>query len=1620
MVGGDLEGRGFDSRPTIDMHELERASPQLQMEQMFLRLQHKLFGDAYRRTMAHYTVVRPIGQGAMGMVYEAIDTRLSREVALKLVLPELVASERGKSRLVREAQAMAKIAHPNVVAVYDVGESGGVVYIAMEFVRGATLQRWLAGAPRSLAELLDVFLQAGAGLAAAHRAGIVHRDFKPDNVLVGDDGRARVLDFGLAFPRSAPPDADQEVTPPRGLPIVSAAALAATGADASDLGLSRNPGTDPSRSVSNVLAGTIAYMSPEQLVARRLDPRSDQFSFCIALYEALYGQRPFAGRTFREFVDRVQRGERAPVEDPPRLPGWLASVIERGLAVAPDQRYATMDELISVLAAGRHGLAAPRAQPPSWSETRDRVLGQLACTLDEVVAASSGASLIRVRRIADGARWLVLVPHDQSAHGLGELLAGYVERLRTGALPGALYPVRLAPGGELAVLFDDLPCVALRGLIQQTAARDVALALAVAGALTRAVYALAQVGLALDPAALDSLVVGTERAEIGPIDPTLVAVRDEPIGRYRIVGAALLALVTGQLPPADAGVAPEVDRALPAPLRAVIERVLAPDGYRSARGVLHDLELCAAELRRAAVRSRSAGLDAARVESAPARPAAPPLLATRDLGPEFRVSGVMRGRHRELAAFDAAARQVRTGSAGLVLVSGPSGIGKTLLIDEMARRLDHGWRIHGKFDQYAASEPYATLVQALRGLVARILDEPADAREAWRERIVRAVAPNAQLLFSVIPELHGLIGDQPAVAAIPPVESAARFGETLERLLAACAAELALLVIVLDDMQWCDPASSQLIGALVGERAVGHILWVCAFRDAAHPLHAQLTAARAPNTRRIALALGPLAHGEVEAFLADSLGASAERAAQLATFFLDKTDGNPLAVRTLLGSLHDQGLFVYSPRHECWDWDDAQIRSAELPGDIQQLIARKIETLSPLARRLLAIASCVGRDVDAALLIDAMARWNHPPGELAAAIRECVARGLLAVAPAPTATASELLNFTHDRVQQTAHGFLEPELRDTVQLEIGCALLARSSPAEITDQLFRIVGHLNAGAERADAALRDRIVELDLAAAQRALVANAFADAVRLVRAALALLPGDHWTSRYDQSVELHIRYMHALALLGERAQEDALFELLCERVRTPVHLGQVYELKVMLESSRGEHHGAIARGLAGLRALGERLPAAPGRLAALAELARTWRALRRTALDELHLLPASRSEDAAASRLLVALSAPAYLVDANLLAIVMMRIVRRSLTFGVSDVSSHGFAGFGLIVAGLLGRYDQARRYAVAAHALGERFGNRWLSPKVDLMSGIFIQPWTRPFERCEDLLARGAAVASDNADVVYASYTTTSRACLLYYRGAPLAEVEAAALAALRHTRRARDDDMAAVVTTVIQSVRCLRGETRGVTDLSSADHDDAALIARLDERTTPIGVFFCPAMRCGLLYLHGRAELACAAGRTASRFEAHALANPSFAEYLFSYAMAQLARWHELPRADRRAARRIAHRARDRFAIWARSCPDNFAARHALLAAELARVERRAEVLDHLHAALEIAVRHGRVHHEALAAELAARHCDQLGQATMAEIYRARAVAAYQRWGATAKVRLLTEGRGPRSTG
>ena len=326
--------------------------------------------------IGRFTVLRRLGMGGMGVVFSAYDEALDRKVAIKVLHPRANDSSRGTVRMRREAQAMARVSHPNVVQIYEVGQYEGQLFIAMEFMQGQTLDAWLVdgvedGAPdgsadrpaqappRSWREILDVHVQAGRGLAAAHAAGLVHRDYKPSNVLVSSDGRARVLDFGLVCrgDGAVPEDYGAELT------------------------IESVPGRpretmDERLSTDDVLIGTPAYMSPEQFMNHAVDARSDQFSFCVTLYQALYGTHPFASPTTAAQLLRTMQNEVAPPPPSAGVPAWLRAALLRGLRYEPGERWPSMDALLDALA--RDPEAAGDSESVLWQSRRGLMVGVVA------------------------------------------------------------------------------------------------------------------------------------------------------------------------------------------------------------------------------------------------------------------------------------------------------------------------------------------------------------------------------------------------------------------------------------------------------------------------------------------------------------------------------------------------------------------------------------------------------------------------------------------------------------------------------------------------------------------------------------------------------------------------------------------------------------------------------------------------------------------------------------------------------------------------------------------------------------------------------------------------------------------------------------------------------------------------------------------------------------------------------------------------------------------------------------------------------------------------------------------------------------------------------------------
>ena len=351
----DSDGRGSSRDPDA--------------EAMLRRIAGRLLGERPEAVrIGRFRVLETLGEGGMGVVYAAEDAKLDRRVAIKTIRGDILRGQPGeRARLLREARALARLSHPNVVQVYEVGETASGVFVVMELVRGTTLREWLE-APRPLDAILGCFLEAGRGLDAAHRAGIVHRDFKPSNALVGADGRVRIVDFGLARPDCTPEDA---TSPP----------------------VTREDRRGERTLPAGAQGGTPAYMSPEQILGVSCDARSDQFSFCVALYEALYRKLPFApGELAARLRDPDLHAARELPAGP--APRWLREVLTRGLAVRPEDRYPSMTALLATLE------GTPRRRRRAFGAAVGALVVAGAVTTGVALTSSPPSSSVRARRIA--------------------------------------------------------------------------------------------------------------------------------------------------------------------------------------------------------------------------------------------------------------------------------------------------------------------------------------------------------------------------------------------------------------------------------------------------------------------------------------------------------------------------------------------------------------------------------------------------------------------------------------------------------------------------------------------------------------------------------------------------------------------------------------------------------------------------------------------------------------------------------------------------------------------------------------------------------------------------------------------------------------------------------------------------------------------------------------------------------------------------------------------------------------------------------------------------------------------------------------------------------------------
>jgi predicted ATPase/signal transduction histidine kinase/GAF domain-containing protein/CheY-like chemotaxis protein len=1113
--------------------------------------------------------------------------------------------------------------------------------------------------------------------------------------------------------------------------------------------------------------------------------------------------------------------------------------------------------------------------------------------------------------------------------------------------------------------------------------------------------------------------VPRERPDPGPPDAiagTLAYMAPEQTGRMNrsmdsrsdlySLGITFYEMLTGQLPFSAADPlewvhchiarqpTPPGDRAaVPVLLSSLTLKLLAKtaeERYQTAAGLEADLRRCLAQWE-----------SDDRIDPFP--------LGTRDVSDRLLIPERLYGRGREvetlLACFD---RVVAGGTTELVLVSGFSGIGKSSVVHELHKALvpPRGLFASGKFDQYKRDIPYATLAQALQSLVRSLLSQGRAQLGRWRQSFSEALGLNGQLIVNLVPELELIIGKQPAVAELRPQEAKNRFQMVFRRFLGVFARKEHPLALFLDDLQWLDSATLDLLEHLVTHSEVLHLLLVGAYRDnevdPSHSFVSTLKAIRKADARVHEIVLAPLGLADVGRLIADTLHCETARARPLAQLVQQKTGGNPFFAIHFLIALADEGLLAFDSVAAGWAWDINRIHAKNYTDNVADLMIRKLMRLSIPTQDALKQLACLGNMAEIATLGIV---YRQTEEAMHAALWEAVRAGLI-VHQANT------YKFLHDRIQQAAYSLIPEAQRAAVHVSFGRALLASLTANELSEQLFEVANQFNrGGALIVDREERAQVATLNLRTGRKAKASAAYASAGAYFATGIALLDERDWGSRHELTFSLSIERAECELLIGNFEKTEQLIVELLQRAASNVEFADASSLKINLHVLKGEAPQAVEGALTCLRLFGIDLPAHPTFEQVQAECEAVRGTLDGRPIESLIDLPLmTNPEVQAAIQVLSVLAAPATLTDFRLFCLLACRMVNVSIRHGICGAAAHGWSLLATILGRVFHRYSEGYQFAQLSCDLVEKHGFIAYQPMVYHAAGT-VAFWTRPIGAAIDFMRETFRTAIETGNLAFACYGINTAITGLILRSDPLDAVWRESEMALDFARTAKFRDIVDRIVSQQRFIATMQGRTVNFSSFSDATFDEATFEAQLSADRTPHTVCWYWILKLEAQFLSGDYAEALAAAAKVKPFLSAPTPQIQLLCY-FYYASLTVAACYENASAGEQARwRDLLTENLGQLSEWADNNPPTFSDKHALISAEIARLEGRyGDAMGLYEQAIKLAREHGFVQNEGVAHEVAARFYAGRGVESIADTYLRNARHCYLRWGALGKVRQL----------
>ncbi|OZH51235.1 serine/threonine protein kinase [Hydrocoleum sp. CS-953] len=1051
---------------------------------------------------------------------------------------------------------------------------------------------------------------------------------------------------------------------------------------------------------------------------------------------------------------------------------------------------------------------------------------------------------------------------------------------------------------------------------------------------------------------------------------------------------------------------------IPQVLSDIILKLMAKNAeerYQSALGLKHDLEQCLQQLQ--------ATGEITQFE-----------LGSKDLCDRFMIPEKLYGRETEVQKLLDGFALVAEGATLMMLVAGFSGIGKTAVVNEVHKPIvkQRGYFIKGKFDQFNRNIPFSAFVQAFRDLMGQLLGESDEELAVWKGKILDAVGENGQVIIDVVPEVERIIGTQPEVAELSGSAAQNRFNLLFSKFIRVFTTKEHPLVIFLDDLQWADSASLNLLKLLMDESEVGYLLVLGAYRDnevfPAHPLMLTLDEINKQGANIETLTLTPLSETDINRLVAETLLCATSIAAPLSELVYQKTKGNPFFSTQFLKGLHEDECIKFEADAGYWQCDLTEVRQLALTDDVVEFMVGRLQKLPETNHNVLKLAACIGNQFDLAILAVVCEQTQD---EVAGNLWRGLQEGFVI----PNSDSYKFFQgeeqqekslenisvnyrFLHDRVQQAAYSLIPQGQKQATHLHIGRLLSKKLSPEEQESKIFTIVNHWNQAIELiAEPTERENLMQLNLTAGEKAKGSAAYTAALQYFQTALSLLDVESWQRNYELALKLHENYAEAAYLTGDFELMETIIEQVLNHQEDLLDVVKVHEIKIQAKMAQTEQLSALNIGIEFLGLLGIKVPESPGIEDLQVELAAISQAMEGKAIASLADLPLIDDKNQLAKvKILANLIAPCYQANPSLFPWVVCKLMQLLIQYGNTPQSALIYGDYGVVCILVLQDFTSAQEYGKLACKLD-------LSPQTgDGVSGTYvtgacISHYSTHVREAIPLLLKAYQAGLDTGNFQFGGFAISNRSQYLYLMGQNLFTLKGEMATTSHALATMKQENTLAWNQAFEQAVLNLLGESEVSWELIGTAYNETKSVPfqiAANDRTALHYVYLNKLILC---YLFDQIPQALENAALAEFYLDGVVAFLDEYAWNFYDSLTQLAHYGDAETSVQKSILEKVETNQKKMQYWANYAPMNGQHKVDLVAAERHRVlGERFEAIELYDQAIAGAKENEYLQEEALANELAAKFYLDWGKQKVAAGYMQEAYYCYARWEAKAKINQL----------